>query len=198
MNHRKFALLYALLLGAGLVAVPAASYAADAPVKKPAAAKPAQPEPGYRQKCCDDEPCAGHGMMDGHDGGMMGGMMDGHDHGMMLESPRMHMVMSLKLSDDQRAKINKLNDELRHKNWALMGQIMDESAKLRDLYEADKRDPKVIGAEYQKIFDIKRQMIEAMLDTQNHVEELLTPEQLAQLKEMRSQRGMMSGHHMMH
>jgi Spy/CpxP family protein refolding chaperone len=135
--------------------------------------------------------------MGGHYG-MMGGMMGG-----MMDSPRMHMVMGLDLTDDQRAKINKLYDDLHHRNWETQGKIMDEAAKLRDLYEADKRDPKAISAEYQKVFDMKRQMIEAMVDTQNHVEELLTPAQLAKLKEMRHKMGemheqMMHDHDKMH
>src|SRR5512139_1020580 len=44
------------------------------------------------------------------------------------------------LSADQRAKIGKIQDETRRKNWALMGQMMDEQAKLRDLYDAPKRE----------------------------------------------------------
>lgn len=123
------------------------------------------------------------GMMGGHMGGMMGGMMGGHGAGMM-GAPHMHMIMSLDLNDDQRSKINKLSDELRHNHWATKGLIMDESAKLRDLYAADKRDPSAIGKEYQKIFDLQRQMIEATITTQNRVEELLTPEQRTQLKNL--------------
>lgn|SRR5574340_45262 len=130
------------------------------------------------------------GMMCDHKGGMMGGhmggMMEGHGAGMM-GSPHAHMVMSLDLSDEQRSRIIKLSDELKHDNWATKGLIMDESAKLRDLYAADKRDPSAIGKEYQKIFDLKRQMIEATITTQNRVEELLTPEQRAKLKNMRQE-----------
>lgn len=136
-------------------------------------------------KMCDHK----GGMMGGHMDGMMcdhkGGMMGGHGAGMMMESPRVYMIMSLDLSDEQRSKINKLSDELRHNNWTTKGLIMDESAKLRDLYAADKRDPSAIGKEYQKIFDLQRQMIEATITAQNRIEELLTPDQRAQLKNMR-------------
>lgn len=133
------------------------------------------------------------GMKCGQMGDQMGGMkcdhkdsmMGGQGSGMMMESPRMNMLMSLDLNDEQRSKINKLSDELKHNNWATKGLIMDESAKLRDLYAADKRDPSAIGKEYQKIFDLQRKMIEATITTQNRIEELLTPEQRAQLKNMR-------------
>jgi Spy/CpxP family protein refolding chaperone len=171
MNRNKVALLLALGLSIG-IAHSGIAFAADAPAKKPAMSDA-------------EDGCRNDMMGSGHGHGMMGGMMDGgYGGGMMMESPRMNMVRSLDLSDDQRARINKLTDDLQHKNWERMGLIQDETAKLRDLYEADKRDPKAIGNEYRKIFDLKLQMIEAMVDTQNHVEELLTPEQAAKLKEM--------------
>ena len=186
MNKAKYAALLTFGLTMALGVLPSTSFAADAPAKKPAVTEPDHPDARDKKDHCDDDMMGGrygHGMMGGHEGGMMGGMMGGFD--MMMESPRIHMVMALDLSEEQRSKINKLSDDLQHKNWAAMGLIMDESAKLRNLYEADKRDPKAIGNEYQKIFDLKRQIIEAMVDTQNHVEELLTPEQLKQLKDKR-------------
>lgn len=174
MNKAKYAalLIFGITMAFGFL--PSSSFAADAPAKKPAVTKPDHSDACEKKDHRDD------GMMGG---GYGHGMMGGYDT--MMESPRIHMVMALDLSEEQRSKINKLSDELRHKNWAAMGLIVDESARLRDLYEADKPDPKAIGNEYQKIFDLKRQMIEAMVDTQNHVEELLTPEQLNQLKDKR-------------
>jgi len=132
------------------------------------------------------------GMMGGHKGGMMG-----HDGaGMMMGSAHMHMIMSLDLSDEQRSKINKLSDELKRNNLATKGSIMDESAKLRDLYAADKRDPSAIGKEYQKIFDLERKMIVGTITTQNRIEEILTAEQRAQLKSMRKSGAPMHDHPM--
>lgn len=125
------------------------------------------------------------GMKGDQECGHMGSMMGGHEAGAMMESPHVGRVMALDLNDEQRSKINKLSDELRRNHWAAMGLIMDESAMLRDLYVAEKRDSSAIGKVYQKIFDLKRRMIEAMIDNQNRVEELLTPEQRAQLKNMR-------------
>jgi Spy/CpxP family protein refolding chaperone len=189
----RLAVFVTLMLSMGGVALPASSYAADTQSKNPATTKPYRSHMYGKDHCQYEAMGYGHGMMGGY-GGMMGGY--GHGMGMMMESPRMHWVMSLNLTDDQRAKINKLSDELRHDNWATMGKIQDEADKLRDLYEADKRDPKAIDREYQKIFDMKRQMIMAMLVTQNKVEDLLTPEQLSQLKNMRHRHGSMHGYPM--
>ncbi len=141
---------------AAFVAAPSFAADAKAPVKKTPVSK--------AHDRCNEE---GYGM----------------HHGMMLGADR-HMFRMLNLSDDQRAKISKLSDDLDHDNWARQGLINDESARLRDLYEADKRDPAAIGEEYKKIFDLKRQMIEAYLTTQNQIDAVLTPEQRAQMKDM--------------
>lgn len=162
--------------------------AAKAPTKNPAPSAHNQDHKitGLKKECD-----AVHDMGEHHGHGMMGE----HDTGMMME-PDMHLLGALALSKEQQAKINKLSDELKHNNWATQGLINDETAKLRDLYEADQRDSKAIGNEYQKVFDLKRQMIEAYLNTQNHIEEILTPEQRAQLKDARHKMHHMYGHPM--
>ena len=126
----------------------------------------------------------GPGMMGGYGGGygmgsgMMGGygaMMGGYGGGMMG-------LNSLNLSDEQWTKIDKLTDELRQKHWALMSAMMNESSKLRSLYRQEKPDPAAIGKIYQQIFDLKRQMIESSIEQQNHIQDILTPEQRQQLR----------------
>jgi Spy/CpxP family protein refolding chaperone len=120
-------------------------------------------------------------------------MMGGTNANRMM-GPDLHMLGALNLSEEQQSKINKLSDELRHNNWATQGMMNDETARLRDLYEADNRDPAAIGKEYQKIFDLKRQMIETYLTTQNRIEEVLTPEQRAKMKDARHKIYQMYGH----
>lgn len=176
-----------------LSAVIAAPVFADDTAAKPSANKPATTAPAghkHDHKTAGMECDAEHDMGDHHGHGMMGEAAD-----MMME-PDMHLLGALALGKEQQAKINKLSDELKHNNWATLGLINDETAKLRDLYEADKRDPVAIGKEYQKVFDLKRQMIEAYLDTQNRIEEILTPEQLAKVKEARQKMRHMYGHPM--
>lgn len=195
MNKKQTAFILAYGVSVGLFANSGSSFAADSATKKPTISIPfGYPKTHENDHCNDHEygvmGSYGRGMMDEHEGSMMGS----YGSGMMMESPRMNMVRSLDLNDEQRSKINKLTDELHHNNWAAQGLIMDEAAKLRELYEADKRDPSRIGNAYKKIFDLKRQMIEAMIDTQNHVEELLTPQQINQLKDMHHMSGNRHGH----
>ena len=190
MNKTKVALLCAVGLTMG--STMASASAADASTKM-SPTKSASGMTGYAHRMHDS--ChSRHGMMGGGYGhGVMGGMGMTGGMGMMMESPRAGMVRSLSLSEEQRAKINKLSDKLHHDNWASMGKIMDESTKLRDLYEADKRDADAIAGVYQNIFDTKIRMIKAMVTTENQIESLLTSDQLAQLKSMRKKTGSMRG-----
>jgi Spy/CpxP family protein refolding chaperone len=178
-----------------LAALAASPAFADDTSTKPAAPAPAAAKAtahkhshmGMMKKDeCDEEAHGMHGHDMGHAHGMEHGygMMGREDMSMMME-PNMHLLHALDLSAEQHAKIKKLADELKHKNWATQGLINDETAVLSDLYEADMRDPAAIGKEYQKVFDLKRQMIETYLDVQNRIEEVLTPEQRARMKEER-------------
>ena len=185
--------IIAVALLSAFVAAPAFAddaAAAKASANKPAVAAPSGHMHGHKMADTKDKCAAEHDMGDHHGHGMMG---EGAE--MMME-PDMHLLGALALSKEQQSKINKLSDELKHNNWATLGLINDETAKLRDLYEADKRDPAAIGKEYQKVFDLKRQMIETYLNTQNSIEEILTPDQLAKMKEARQKMHHMYGHPM--
>lgn len=140
--------------------------------------------------------------MGGH--GMAPGMMDGH-HGMMGDYDAMGPGMmgygtgygmmsgfrALDLSDEQRAKIDRIGDETRRKNWELTGKIQQDSNALRDLYYADTPDPAAIGKAYQKIFDLRRQMIESSIDARNRMEAVLTKEQRDRFRQTRHRGWMM-------
>jgi Spy/CpxP family protein refolding chaperone len=137
-----------------------------------------------------------HGMS-GHMGGMghmgmmgMGPGMIGTMHGPgMMGGMGMGRIQMLDLTEEQRASIHKLRDQLRRTNWDTMGKIMDESSKLRELFAADKPDAKTIGAVYGNIFDLRRQMIEGKIDTHNRVDGLLTKEQRQELKQLKRGHG---------
>jgi Spy/CpxP family protein refolding chaperone len=99
----------------------------------------------------------------------------------------------LDLSDEQRAELRKIQDNLRKRHWTTMGKIMDEQSELRELFDSETPGAKVIGAVYGKIFDYRQQMIEEKIEAMNRMRAVLTKEQWEQLKQMR--RGMRgSGH----
>ncbi|MCG6875280.1 MAG: Spy/CpxP family protein refolding chaperone [Betaproteobacteria bacterium] len=121
------------------------------------------------------------GMMGGSYGmgpGMMGGGY-GMGPGMMGGLPMGY----LDLTDDQQSKLVKLGDELRHKQWDLVGKLMDEQAKLRDLYGAAQFDRNAIAAAYKRIGELRQQAIEARLDMLGNVEGMLTKEQRDRMRQ---------------
>lgn len=136
----------------------------------------------------------GPGMMGGGYGpGMMGGGfgsgrgMMGGGYGMMGYGGG--WVDALGLSDDQKSKINRIQDETRHEHWALMGTMMDQQAKLRDLYEAPKRDSAAIDETYKSIGDLRQKMLDSSVSARKRMEAVLTSKQLEKLRTYREQNG---------
>ena len=74
-----------------------------------------------------------------------------------------------------------------------MGEVIDVKAELRKIHAEDRPDPKTAGAVYGKMFDLRRRMIEATLEANNSARDVLTEEQIAQMKQMKHKR-----HKMMH
>ena len=129
----------------------------------------------------DDDPYQ-NGPMMGYGGGM--GMMGGHGYGGgmgMMGGP----MQSLDLDDNQRKKFNDIQDAASKKNWELMGKMMDDRAKLRDLYNADRLDVKAITSVYDRVFATQKKMIENSLTARNQQYDLLNDKQRKEWKEMR-------------
>lgn len=126
----------------------------------------------------------GPGMVGGYGGGMAPGMMGGYGWGM---GPGMMgndgWWTGLDLSSDQQAKINKLLDQTRRSHWALMGQMMDQQSRLRDLYSAPKRDTAAIDETQKAIAKLRQQMYDASADAHKRIEALLTKEQQARFRD---------------
>lgn len=120
----------------------------------------------------------GVGMMDGSMGlGRMGGMWYG------MGGPHYQSLAALDLKDAQRKQVLSIQDEARRKNWAAMGAMQDEMAKLRDAFWAgEKRDRAAILASNKRMFEIRQQMLETSLDAADKIDEVLTPQQRALLK----------------
>lgn len=117
---------------------------------------------------------AGPGMMRGYGMGS-GAMMQGAWEG------------GLDLTDEQRVKIHQIQDETRRSHWSVMGRMMDQQAKLRDLYDAPKRDSAAIDTTYKAIDDMRQQMISSSADARKRIEAVLTKKQLEQLRTYQSQ-----------
>ncbi len=125
----------------------------------------------------------GPGMMWGGGGygpGMMGGYSTGP--GMVWGYGAFN---ELNLSDEQRAKIEKIFDTERNQHWAIMGKMLEEQDKLRDLYNANEPDPKKVGAAYGQIAKLRQQMLETHVQASNQAQQVLTKEQREQWQQWR-------------
>jgi Spy/CpxP family protein refolding chaperone len=118
----------------------------------------------------------GPGMMGGYGHGcdMGPGMSGGYGmgHGMMGGSFR-----ELGLSDEQRSKVTKIRQEMRTRQWAVMGQMMDAQDRLQELYDADNQDAAAINKQYKVIEDLRSQMVDNSVDAHNRINSILTKEQ---------------------
>ncbi|MHB8453506.1 MAG: Spy/CpxP family protein refolding chaperone [Acidiferrobacterales bacterium] len=92
---------------------------------------------------------------------------------------------ALNLTDQQRKTINGVFDAERKQHWVVMGKMLDEQEKLRDLFAQDEPDPKKVGAVYGQIAILRQQMIEAHVQAENQMQNVLTKEQREQFHEWR-------------
>jgi len=117
----------------------------------------------------------GPGMMYGAPGyGMGPGMMRGYrmGPGMMW-----NYGAGLNLSDEQRAKIAKIQEELRHKQWDLMGKMQDEYAR-----RAEATDDATASRADDRIGELQHQMISNATAARKQFDAVLTKEQRQQMR----------------
>lgn len=134
----------------------------------------------------------GWGMMHGR--GMGPHMMGDDDWGRgigpgmgpeMISGVGLGPIWRLDLDDAQRKQVVKLRDELRRKNWDVMGRMQDEMSKLRDaMWAAGKRDRAAILAANKRMFELRQQMLENGLDAADKADALLTAKQREELRRL--------------
>jgi len=125
-------------------------------------------------------PGYGSGMMGGGGPGFGPGFGPGRGYG-----PGANMLESLNLSDEQRDRIQVMQEENRQKNWTAMGQLRTDMFALRRMYYADKVDANAVAEQQKKVDELQRQMLKSRLESRNRVEALLTPEQRKQFRQYR-------------
>lgn len=119
----------------------------------------------------------GRGMGPGMMGGDGYGQGHGHGHGMGPGMMGHGGAPGLELSEEQRARAGKIHDASRKKMWATMGGMLDASSKLRELLSASTRDRAAVSAAYKQVGELRQQMFEISLDTQEEFERILTADQ---------------------
>jgi Spy/CpxP family protein refolding chaperone len=149
--------------------------------------------PGYGPGMMGGGPGYGAGMMGGYGPGRgMGpgygrgfGPGGGYGPGGGFGPGRGAMLESLNLSDEQREKIQTIQEENRQRNWTVMGQMRTEMFKLRRMYNADNPDANAVAEQQKKVDELRRQMLVSRLEGRKQVEAVLTPEQRKQFRQYR-------------
>ncbi len=130
----------------------------------------------------------GPGMMGGYGGygmgpGMMGGYGGGYGMGPgMMGGYGPAFAGALNLSDEQREKITRIQEDVSTKHWELMGKMREQQFKLRELLASGKADDAAVGKAYKHLEELRQQMWTAAQDAQKQVEASLTKSQREQLQ----------------
>jgi Spy/CpxP family protein refolding chaperone len=128
-------------------------------------------------------------MMGGYGPGMMGGGGPGWGYGPRGGGPGYGPgggggpLAFLNLTDDQREKVLKIQEEHRSKNWDLMGKMRAEQFKLRQMAFADKLDASAITDQQKKVDELRRQLLKSRIEARNQMAAVLTKEQQQQLRQ---------------
>ena len=123
----------------------------------------------------------GWGMMGRHGRGMMGG------RGSAATSARAmglgSMLEGMELTEEQRAQLQPLDDELFRKQWEITGKTIEAQRKLRRQSFMAQRDDKVIAEAHKMVREFREQRLLAESQTREKVKGILTPEQREQLRQ---------------
>jgi Spy/CpxP family protein refolding chaperone len=92
------------------------------------------------------------------------------------------MQSALDLSDDQRKKLDVINDDLQTKTWDIMGKMRVEMSKMRELMVADPLDKAALDATYKRMNDLRQERFDAHLTAHEQMAAVLTKEQRQQLR----------------
>jgi len=89
---------------------------------------------------------------------------------------------ALKLSDEQRAKIAKIQEESARQRWELMGKMHEQGFKMRELYASGQPDDAALRQTYDTMAAMRKSMFENSLETRKKIDAVLTKEQREQLR----------------
>ena len=116
----------------------------------------------------------GPGMMGGYGPGygmgpgMMGGFGPGFGYGMDL-------------SDEQRAKMSEIQQELAQKHWELMGRMHQQGGPMSQAFGPGPIDEKAARKAYEAMAEAQKQMFDLSLQARKRIDAVLTPEQREQM-----------------
>ena len=82
----------------------------------------------------------------------------------------------LDLTEEQRAEIGKVRENLRKQHWELRGKLQEQRSRLAELNDARTVDKAAIDEVYDEIFELRRQLVQTSTDARAETEKLLSDE----------------------
>jgi Spy/CpxP family protein refolding chaperone len=95
-------------------------------------------------------------------------------------------LASLKLTPDQRSKVNEIERDLKRKQWKLIGSIRELRWKQQDAFRAAELDVDAVRRTYEEISALRKEMFDLAVDGRKRVESILTKEQRVEVSEWTS------------
>lgn len=117
----------------------------------------------------------GSGPCWGNEGGYGPGMGEGPGYGRGMGYGRgggFGPGPGANLTDEQRAKVAKLREEHRAKNWKTMGELQKEQLKLGELYDA-KADASAIAAQEKKVDAVREHLFKQRNDMRREMQTVI-------------------------
>lgn len=97
------------------------------------------------------------------------------------------MADELNLSEAQRAEIRAIHEQARTENQEVVQQLRNEMDTMRSLMASDASADQ-LRQQHNRVQQLQEQVSDQMFETRLAIREVLTPEQRAQISEMRPQR----------
>ncbi|MBE0619012.1 MAG: hypothetical protein IH605_00295 [Burkholderiales bacterium] len=88
----------------------------------------------------------------------------------------------LDLSRRQLGEINIIREELKDRQWNARRRLKAEHEALRELYDSPKRDQAKIDAQFHRIEQLRREMLESSVKAQDQIAAQLNPQQRQRLQ----------------
>ncbi|MGA2193364.1 MAG: Spy/CpxP family protein refolding chaperone [Nitrospirota bacterium] len=145
------------------------------------------PDGGMHKKeaCCAE--CSSHKGFMGHRGGMRHGRMG---WARMFKAPKFYLAHSkeLKLTDDQKASLKKISFDLRKDMIAKGADVKVRMLELREMLSTPDYKLEDATAKLKDIADARLALATALLQHTVQARDVLTPEQLKAVKDLKHER----------
>jgi len=89
----------------------------------------------------------------------------------------------LNLTPEQRRKIGKIEADMRHDHWDLMGKMHDQESQMTEQFDSEQRDDAALSQTHRSMSELRNQMFDLALRAEKQIDAVLTDEQRAKVRQ---------------